>query len=334
MSKNNIITIEDLSSMGGKARAAKLTPEDRSKIATKASYSRKHYQKYPKATHVGELLIGDAKISCAVLPDGTRVISESSMWQIVGKTRSGTFKLPQAIIELEKAGGQIPRFVAVSNLIPFMGNDLRYGGTPIEFVHPKLGKTKGYSAHMIASVCELYLKGRDAGVLTKDQASIATQCEIIMRSLAKVGITALVDEVTGYQEERAKNELQKILALYISEELLPWTMRFPHEFFRQLCKLYGLEYKAGTKWPQYFGKFIKKYVYSRLPNGVIEELERLNPSCDGIRSHRHHQFLEPTGQIHLDKQLISVITLMKASDNKDDFDYLFSKINGPANDGV
>lgn len=38
---------------------------------------------------------------------------------------------------------------------------------------------------------------------------------IIIRSVAKVGIVALVDEVTGYQYEREKDELQKILKAYI-----------------------------------------------------------------------------------------------------------------------
>lgn len=42
-----------------------------------------------------------------------------------------------------------------------------------------------------------------------------------MRVFARVGITALVDEATGYQYDREKNELQKILKAYIAEDLLP-----------------------------------------------------------------------------------------------------------------
>ena len=38
----------------------------------------------------------------------------------------------------------------------------------------------------------------------------------IIRSVAKVGIVALVDEATGYQYEREKDELQKILKAYLT----------------------------------------------------------------------------------------------------------------------
>ena len=67
-------------------------------------------------------------------------------------------------------------------------------------------------------------KARDAGVL---------------RALAHVVTPALVDEATGYEEVRVRNELHRILDAYIAEELLPWTKRFPDEFYRQLVRLRG-----------------------------------------------------------------------------------------------
>ena len=39
-----------------------------------------------------------------------------------------------------------------------------------------------------------------------------------MRSFARVGIIALIDEATGYQHEREQDELQKLLKAYIAEE--------------------------------------------------------------------------------------------------------------------
>jgi hypothetical protein len=47
---------------------------------------------------------------------------------------------------------------------------------------------------------------------------------------ARVGIIALVDEATGYQEVRDHEALQEILKRYISEELLVWVRTFPMEF--------------------------------------------------------------------------------------------------------
>jgi hypothetical protein len=66
---------------GGKARAEKLSAEQRSEIAKKAVEARwarvrgeKPLSQIPKATHAGTLKIGDVELSCAVLEDGTRVL--------------------------------------------------------------------------------------------------------------------------------------------------------------------------------------------------------------------------------------------------------------------
>jgi hypothetical protein len=45
--------------------------------------------------------------------------------------------------------------------------------------------------------------------------------------LAHTGIIALVDEVTGYQCDRAKDALAKILEAFIERELQPWVQTFP-----------------------------------------------------------------------------------------------------------
>ena len=66
-----------------------------------------------------------------------------------------------------------------------------------------------------------------------------------MRAFARVGITALVDEATGYQYEREHDELQKILKAYISEELLPWQKRFPDIFYKELFRLNGWNYTVN-----------------------------------------------------------------------------------------
>ena len=58
----------------------------------------------------------------------------------------------------------------------------------------------GYRAELLPDVCEVYLKAREAGVLPTNQKHVAKQAEILMRGLAHVGIIALVDEATGFQE--------------------------------------------------------------------------------------------------------------------------------------
>ena len=72
---------------GGLARAARLSPEERKEIAQKAAAVRWNNNgiKIPKATHFGELKFLDIKIPCAVLEDGTRVLSERSVAKALGK---------------------------------------------------------------------------------------------------------------------------------------------------------------------------------------------------------------------------------------------------------
>src|SRR5487761_1101099 len=57
---------------------------------------------------------------------------------------------------------------------------------------------------------------------------------------------------------------------------------------------------------------------SQLPEGVLAELERLNlKNARGNRHRKHHQHLtESTGNVHLDRQINTVITLMKISRNR------------------
>ncbi len=69
----------------------------------------------------------------------------------------------------------------------------------------------------------------------------------IMTAIAKTGLIAVIDEVTGYQDDRDRSELQKILSKYFSQELLPWTKRFPDEIYKQMFRLKGWDYKGKAK---------------------------------------------------------------------------------------
>jgi hypothetical protein len=201
--------------------------------------------------------------------------------------------------------------------------------SPIEY-KPKSGRSAfGYEATLLPKICGSILDANKAGVLKASQERYADTAEVLIRGFAHVGIIALVDEATGYQADRAKDELIRILEAYISKELLPWTKRFPDEFFQELYRLHGWKFTPGNlQRPSYVGKFIKYRIYKKLPPGVVEGLERRNPIMDtGYRRYKHHQFLTAdTGNPHLDKQITAVMTLMRASDgDKSLFKRLFEK---------
>jgi hypothetical protein len=320
---------------GGKARAEALTPEERSTIAQKAARSR---WKTPRATHMGVLPIAGMSIPCAVLSSGDRVLSQRGFYAALGASKpGGRGQDPRA--------DDLPRFLAAKSLEPYISGELRATlSTPIvyEFLHDNAArkggasKAHGINAKLIPEICEVFLTAREAGALQHNQLHVAKAAEVLVRGLARVGIIALVDEATGYQADRDREELSRILEAYIIEELRPWVRVFPHEFFKQMHRLQGWAYTdKQTKHPQYAGKLINQYIYDRLPPGVHEELRKLNPVVDGRRKHKHFQHLtDHTGIPHLDKQITAVTTLLAVSDDKAMFESLLRKRFPKAGDQI
>jgi hypothetical protein len=314
-------------SKGGRARKAALNPEQRQDIARRAALARwgdGERGKLPKATHAGPLTIGGKVILAAVLETRKRVLTQESFLQALGragKAAGGTGS--SLLVE------GLPPFLAAQNLKPFISEDLLKSTTPVVFRTPNGGRAFGYEAELLPKVCEVYLQARDAKALLAQQKHVAKACDILMRGLAQVGIIALVDEATGYQQDRARDELNRILEAYISQELRPWTRRFPDEFFKQIYRLHGWEYREGHhKRPRHVGKLVNQLIYDKLPVGVLPDLKRKNPPINeaGYRRWRHHQFLTAeTGEPHLDKQIIEVTTLMRVADDKKAFERLFNK---------
>ncbi|MFJ4210718.1 P63C domain-containing protein [Paenarthrobacter sp. NPDC089675] len=314
----------EIASAGGEARAKALSPEERKEIAQRAAAARWGAD-IAHATHAGEILIGEKLLQCAVLEDGTRLINQETFLTALGragKAKGGT----------GSASSEVPPFLAANNLQPYVSDKLRSLWSPIRYSRRGTTKAYGYRAEILPEVCEVYLDARQDGVLAHNQLPAAQAAEIIVRGLARVGIVALVDEATGYQETRARHELQQILEAYVVEELRPWVKTFPDEFFRQMYRLHGWAYKPGTsKRTSYAGRLVNKYIYEQLPKVVHEEIKRKNPRNErGNRAHKHHQFLtEGTGVTALDRQISTVTTLMRIAENKHQFEDLFDKAYPP-----
>jgi hypothetical protein len=85
--------------------------------------------------------------------------------------------------------------------------------TPIRFQTPEGGFAYGYPATVLADICEAVLAARADGELHHNQQHIASQCEILLRGFARVGIIALVDEATGYQKVRAGTNMTRFVQL-------------------------------------------------------------------------------------------------------------------------
>lgn len=305
---------------GGIARAKSLSPEERKEIARKGAEAR---WAAPKALYVGELSIGELRIDCAVLPDGTRVLSQRGVGRALGRGYGGRDFRSTAEAD---AGGKLPFFLTANTLKPFISNELAaLASKPIPYRHGQGGGVAhGINASALPEICEVWLKARDAGVLSKPQLPIAAKAEIIMRGLAHIGITALVDEATGYQEVRDKQALQAILDQYLRKELAAWAKRFPDEFYDQMFRLKGWQRKdlsSPSRRPGAAGMYTNDIVYERLAPGILAELEARNPkNAKGSRKGKHHQLLtEDVGHPALAQHLHALIALMRASSSWEQF---------------
>lgn len=293
---------------GGIARAQALSSVERKEIAKKAAEAR---WSVPKATHVGELHIGELAIDCAVLPEGTRVLSQRAVGRALGRGSGAGSKE-------DAAAQKIPYFLASGNLKSFISNELLVLVTqPHEYRHSKGGGIAyGVAAAALPQICDVWLKAREAGVLSESQKAVAQRAEMLMRGLAHVGIVALVDEATGYQEVRDRLALQEILDTFLNKEFAAWAKRFPDEFYQQMFRLKGWVWKGmKVNRPQVVGKYTKDIVYARLAPGIVGELEKRNPKSEfGNRAAKHHQWLtEDVGHPALAQHLHAVIGLMRAS---------------------
>ena len=144
----------------------------------------------------------------------------------------------------------------------------------------------------------------------------------MVRSFAKVGIIALIDEATGYQYERERFELQKILKAFISEKILEWKQIFPLSYYKELFKLWNIPFTAENikRKPQFIGWLTNELVYKNLPRGedILEKLKKKTPKTKGgYYKHRFHQSLtRKVGREEL-KKVIHEIEILAWTSRKD-----------------
>ncbi|MHB9154878.1 MAG: P63C domain-containing protein [Endomicrobiales bacterium] len=314
-------------SKGGRARANTLTPEERKEIAKKAVMARwekagklkplvpqvigtpppvaeNSTPSLPYATFSGKLNLG-LEVDCYVLNDLRRVISQRGIVSILGGGRES---------------GDLQRYLQNN---PLIIND-SVAGHAINFKIPGLPTAAmGYDATVLIEICSKYLEAREQNLLKSNQKEIAKRCEIVIRATAKLGIVALIDEATGYQEVRAKNALQLKLQAFIAEELQEWAQMFPAEFWIELARLESIHYSPRNR-PLRWGRYIMMFVYDAIDSDIGKWLRKNNP--DPHFKKNHHQWLKDFGKEKVNNQIQRVIAIMKLCRNMEDFKQKFAKV--------
>lgn len=311
---------------GGLAVASKMTPEQRKERAMKGVKAKQEKSKLPRATHFGVLNLGGNEIKCFVLDDKRRVLSGRGLTTAIGMKGRGQGVARISTNKLINSCDNDELLLAIENPIKFIGKSPKGVEEPSD----------GFEAIVLQEICEAILTSRDKGLATTDHDKrYAAQADILIRGFARVGIIALVDEATGYQKDRAKDELSKILEAFVAKALQPWIKTFSIEYYEQIFRLRGLKFPGnGVKRPQYFGHLTNDVIYRRLAPGVWEELKQQTEKNEkGKLKHQLHRKLTPDlGHPKLRDLLTSVVTIMKLSNDWKDFKSKLDRIHTAYND--
>lgn len=259
-----------------------------------------------KATHTGELRIGDIVIPCHVLADGRRVISGRGMQNSLGFSRAASGLALTQLVD-NKLKPFLSALVIDQLKNPVVFDRVGSGGSAPE--------TYGFDATLLIDLSDALIEARKVeGLLGKTQQTYADYAEVIIRSVAKVGIIALIDEATGYQEVRRKDALQEYLDKILSKELAAWAKKFPDEFYKNIYALRGWQWQGMTvNRYSVVAHYTNDLVYERMAPGLLKELQERSPkNSSGERPHKLHQWLNTDiGNPMLAQHLYTIINFQK-----------------------
>ncbi len=298
---------------GGFERARRLTSAQRTQIARQAAYSRwmNEGKEPPILAEYGApdrpLRIGSIEIPCYVLADTRRVLSQRGLMNGIGLSTgggsSGERRVATLMVSLAKKGLEIKDLIARST-------------SPIRFIPPHGGNpADGYEATILPDICAVIIEAGRRGLLQKQQAHLAQRCAILQHGFATVGIIALVDEATGFQDFRARDALAKILEKFVQKELRPWVKTFAPDFYKEIFRLYGWNYADNAGKPSVLGHLTNNLVYKRLAPGVKDELHRLTPRDQKghLKNKLFQRLTQNIGHPKLREHLAGVTMLLKYS---------------------
>jgi len=284
-------------------------------------------EEIPKAKkYIGKLDLGGYQISCAVLDNGKRVLVERSMANALGRKGGGAYWRRK---KKGEGGALLPEYVSARYLEDFVGSELKEKlEQAITYINQNGRQTTGVDATVLPDICDVWITAKEKGALNEQQTQTADRAYILMRGFATVGIIALIDEVTGYQEVRDRVALQEILDKYLLDYKAAWAKRFPDNFYKAMFRLKKWHYDPSTvKRPSIIGNMTNDIVYSRLAPGILEQLRERTPKDEkGRRMHRFHQLLtEDIGHPKLQEHIVKATVLMDASANYPAFHRLLQR---------
>lgn len=258
----------------------------------------------PKATHYGSIeLMPGTPFECAVLEDGRR-----------------GFILYRMIENIGFSGGsrtaRFGRFCAKIGLNSLAHNG-KTDGPVLDVDLPHGGSAQWVPAEIMTDIIKAGAIAAWTGKLTAQQRHIGDRCIQLSSALIGVGLTAMIDEGTGYQYARAPNALQDLFSRLIRETAADWERRFHPEYYSAVCKLFGIKYgNRHRALPGIIGQITERFVYLAVfPKEIITEIKTRQ------RSEKLHQWLTDDGGLALlNRQVNDVTAIARSSVDYRDFE--------------
>lgn len=299
---------------GGLARAARMTSEERSEAAKRAAQAR---WDLPVVTHEGTIQIGTVSLPCANLDNGKRVLMANGLAMAFGSSK----KSPDT--RSPDGSAHLPAFLAYGAVYKHVSDELTSSlRSPPKVRTLANNVAYAYDAEWLPIICEAIITAERAGDL-KPGTKLALAARTLYSGLARVGVIALVDEATGYQADRARDALAKILEKFIAKELRPWVRTFQPDFYQNMFRLRGWDWKGmAVNRPQAAAGYTKDLVYARLAPGVLEELKKIHEARKKDKKPKaalHQSLTDDFGHPKLREHLAGVTALMKASGSWESF---------------
>jgi len=310
---------------GGRSRAARLSSEELSAAGRKAAAARWNKKTKPEdppgatvdppalpdvlvpqeveippgtilpiAKHRGDLPLIGMQIPCYVLDNGLRVIGRTSIAELLSEIKGGG-----ALDQYLRPAALRPWINVVhviESMVPFRIKEVEGLGTEV----------KGLTSDVVIDICQGFVGALEANMrgqlpagtppMNDRQKQIAIRASMFLSACAKVGLDALIDEVTGYQYERAEDALQVKLRAYLSDELRKWEKTFPDQLWAEFGRLTNWKGSIYQR-PKYWGKLVMELVYECLDPDVATWLKEHKPAPR--HGMNYHQWL--TGQYGLKK---------------------------------
>lgn len=295
------------------ARAAKLSPEERSQIARKAALARRPLEAIRKGNFKDDFGF-DAE--CYVLNDlnKTAVMTQRGMAAALGMSSSSGIVLKRFIHTKAIANSTLGAAIAekIDNPLIFKGLLVGQSSTTETMVH-------GNDVTLLIDICNAILEANANGTISSSQQKFVKSASIIVAASAKSGIQNLVYKMAGY--DATKEEVIQAFRAFVLDEARKYEKEFPPELYGEWARLYQITPPIrGRSWKHMH--LTNDHVYYPLArsDGALLQLLREAKSNDGDRNKKLFQFLNEVGVRALRIHLGRILEMAESSGSQSEYE--------------